>query len=150
MNYNEFKQANAGKSIEEILNFIRKSDFDGKKTYYNTYTIFTADGVAIAQEGEANNAAAPLRLKKAAYEFSAEAKKSQENFAKIREEKNELAKDFDLEKVKNSQIWGNDIFSAEKVGEAIKITLATKSGKKSAKTYTFLDLGKLAKLTYAK
>lgn len=136
MNYEQFKQLAENKTVEEIIKIIRKADeLKVKNTYYNTYTIYTKDNVAIAREGSVNNAKAPLRLIGEGRALSIEAKQAKKANAELRQQTKENATD-----LIGKTIWGKEIINAEIEGEEIKITIA------GGKTYGFKNINKLNSL----
>lgn len=133
MNYEQFKQLAENKTVEEIIKIINSNleNLNLKNTYYNTYTIFTEDNVAIAKGGSVDNAQAPMRLTINSYALSVEAKEA-ENAA---QQTKENVADFI-----GKSIWGKEIINAEVEGDEIKITIA------GDKTYGFKNINKLNSL----
>lgn len=133
MNYEQFKQLAENKTVEEIIKIINSNpeNLNLKNTYYNTYTIFTEDNVAIAKSGSVDNAQAPMRLTSNSYALSIEAKEAE----KAAQQTKENVTDFI-----GKTIWGKEIINAEVEGEEIKITIA------GGKTYGFKNINKLNSL----
>ncbi len=133
MNYEQFKQLAENKTVEEIIKIINSNpeNLNLKNTYYNTYTIFTEDNVAIAKGGSVDNAQAPMRLTSNSYALSIEAKEAE----KAAQQTKENATDFI-----GKTIWGKEIINAEVEADEIKITIA------GGKTYGFKNINKLNSL----
>ena len=131
MTYEEFKKLAEGKSADEIMNIVHSNIADGltvRAVYYNTWKVFTSDGVALVKGGSTNNATAPARLLHDAFKLSTD-------YA----EQTKAVEGVNPETLIGKIIWNKVIVNAKQRDGKIFVTVGGKS-------YGFRNINKLMSL----
>nr|DAP05207.1 MAG TPA: hypothetical protein [Caudoviricetes sp.] len=132
MTYEEFKKLAEGKSADEIMNIVHSNVADGltvRKVYYNTWKVFTSDGVALVKGGSTNNATAPARLLHDAFKLSTD-------YA----EQTKVVEGINPELLIGKMIWNKVILDAKQSAGKIFVTIS------GGKSYGFRNIDKLMSL----